>query len=130
MQASERVLLFSYLNSTYETGIKSPLDEAILQHGTLDITGYSKIDEIPFDFERRCLSVVVQHEEERLLITKGAPESVLAFCSAYESDGACKPLDGTMASTQQVREACTGSEFAGIPCTRGSLSLAPATREL
>ena len=94
-QTSERVLLFSSLNSTYETGIKSPLDEAILQHGTLDITGYSKIDEIPFDFERRCLSVVVQHNEERLLITKGAPESILAFCTEYESDGACKPLDGT-----------------------------------
>ena len=94
-KASERVLLLSYLNSTYETGIKSPLDEAILQHGTLDVGGYSKIDEIPFDFERRCLSVVVQHEEERLLITKGAPENILAFCTAYESDGACKPLDGT-----------------------------------
>ena len=93
-QTSERVLLFSSLNSTYETGIKSPLDEAILQHGTLDITGYSKIDEIPFDFERRCLSVVVQHKEERLLIIKGAPESILAFCTEYESDGACKPLDG------------------------------------
>ena len=95
-QASERVLLFGYLNSTYQTGIKSPLDEAILQHGTLDVTGYSKIGEIPFDFERRCLSVVVQHEEECLLITKGAPESVLAFCTAYESDGECKPLDGPM----------------------------------
>jgi P-type Mg2+ transporter len=94
-KASERVLLLSYLNSTYETGIKSPLDEAILQHGTLDVGGYSKIDEIPVDFERRCLSVVVQHEEERLLITKGAPENILAFCTAYESDGACKPLDGT-----------------------------------
>ena len=93
-QASERVLLLSYLNSIYETGIKSPLDEAILQHGTLDVGGYSKIDEIPFDFERRCLSVVVQHKEERLLITKGAPENILAFCTAYESYGACKPLDG------------------------------------
>ena len=56
-QASERVLLFGSLNSTYQTGIKSPLDEAILQHGTLDVSGYSKIGEIPFDFERRCLSV-------------------------------------------------------------------------
>ncbi|MGZ3646399.1 MAG: HAD-IC family P-type ATPase, partial [Ktedonobacteraceae bacterium] len=94
-KASERVLLLSYVNSTYETGIKSPLDEAILQHGTLDVGGYSKIDEIPFDFERRCLSVVVQHGEERLLITKGAPENILACCTAYESDGACKPLDGS-----------------------------------
>ena len=92
-KASDRVLLFGYLNSTYQTGIKSPLDEAILQHGTLDVAGYSKIGEIPFDFERRCLSVAVRHEEECLLITKGAPESVLAFCTAYESDGERKPLD-------------------------------------
>ena len=92
-QASDRVLLFGSLNSTYQTGIKSPLDEAILQHGTLDSGGYRKIDEIPFDFERRCLSVVLQHEEECLLITKGAPESVLALCTAYESDGEHKPLD-------------------------------------
>ncbi len=90
---SERVLLFGYLNSMYETGIKSPLDEAIVRHGTLDSDGYSKIGEIPFDFERRCLSVVVQHEEERLLIIKGAPERILALCTEYESDGERKTLD-------------------------------------
>jgi P-type Mg2+ transporter len=99
-QTSERVLLFSSLNSTYQTGIKSPLDEAILQHGTLDVAGYRKIDEIPFDFERRCLSVVVRHEEEYLLITKGAPESVLVCCNAYESDGESKPLDGVNGEVQ------------------------------
>jgi P-type Mg2+ transporter len=93
-KASERVLLFGYLNSTYQTGIKSPLDEALLRHGTLDVAGYGKIGEIPFDFERRCLSVTVRREEECLLITKGAPESVLAFCTAYESDGERKLLDG------------------------------------
>lgn len=91
---SDRVLLFAYLNSTYQTGIKSPLDEAILQHGTLDLAGYSKLGEIPFDFERRCLSVAVQHGDERLLITKGAPESILALCTAYERAGESKPLDG------------------------------------
>ncbi len=91
--ASDRVLLFAYLNSTYQTGIKSPLDEAILQHGTPDVTGYTKIGEIPFDFERRCLSVGVRYGEEYLLITKGAPESVLARCTSYESDGTCRPLD-------------------------------------
>src|SRR5579859_539990 len=91
---SDRVLLFIYVNSTYETGIKSPLDEAILRHGTVDVGGYSKVGEVPFDFERRCLSVAVRHEEERLLITKGAPESVLAFCTAYESNGERQPLDG------------------------------------
>ncbi len=93
-QESARVRLFGYINSTYQTGIKSPLDEAILQHGTLDVRGYSKIGEIPFDFERRCLSVIVRHEEACLLITKGAPERILACCTAYESNGECKPLDG------------------------------------
>ncbi|HKF38758.1 MAG TPA: HAD-IC family P-type ATPase, partial [Ktedonobacteraceae bacterium] len=91
-QESERVLLFGYLNSSYETGIKSPLDEAILGSGSVDISGYSKIDEIPFDFERRCLSVVVRHQDEYLLITKGAPESVLPLCSDYEIGGERKPL--------------------------------------
>ena len=93
-KTSDRVLLFSYLNSSYETGIRSPLDEAILQHGSTDITGYSKVGEIPFDFERRCLSVIVRHEDELLLITKGAPESILPLCSAYEVDGERKALDG------------------------------------
>ncbi len=92
-QASERVLLFGYLNSTYETGIKSPLDDAILQYGSVDSSGYSKVGEIPFDFERRRLSVIVQHQDERLLITKGAPESVLPCCSTYEINNASKPLD-------------------------------------
>ena len=92
-QASDRVLLFGYLNSSYETGIKSPLDEAILQYGSVDISGYSKVGEIPFDFERRRLSVIVQHQDELLLITKGAPESVLPFCSTYEINNASKPLD-------------------------------------
>src|SRR5581483_2673393 len=83
-----------YLNSIYESGIKSPLDEAILQHGTLDVGGYSKIGEIPFDFERRCLSVVVRHEDTYLLIIKGAPESILPRCTEYEIAGERKPLDG------------------------------------
>lgn len=92
-QASDRVLLFGYLNSSYETGIKSPLDDAILQYGSVDISGYSKVGEIPFDFERRRLSVIVQRQDELLLITKGAPESVLPFCSTYEINNANKPLD-------------------------------------
>jgi P-type Mg2+ transporter len=90
---SERVLLFGYLNSTYQTGIKSPLDQALLQHGTVDISAYSKVGEVPFDFERRCLSVVVRHESESLLIIKGAPESILQKCSAYESNGERKPME-------------------------------------
>ncbi len=92
-QASDRVLLFGYLNCAYDTGIKSPLDDAILQYGKVDGRGYSKVGEIPFDFERRRLSVIVQHGDELLLLTKGAPESVLPFCSTYELNEVNKPLD-------------------------------------
>jgi Mg2+-importing ATPase len=99
-QASERVLLFGSLNSTYESGIKSPLDEAIVRHAHIDVAGYSKISEIPFDFERRCLSVVVRHEDAYLLITKGAPESILARCTAYEIAGERKLLDGVDGKVQ------------------------------
>jgi len=92
-QPSEQVLLFGYINSSYQTGIKSPLDEAILRSGTVDVSAYSKVGEVPFDFERRCLSVVVRHKQENLLIIKGAPENILSHCSEYESQGEHKPME-------------------------------------
>ncbi len=100
-QESERVLLFGYLNSTYETGIKSPLDQAILRQSDRDISGYSKVGEIPFDFERRRLSVIVRHEHGFLLITKGAPESVFPCYCACERDGERHPLESTSSGTSE-----------------------------
>lgn len=90
---SDRVFLYAYLNSFYETGIKSPLDAAILQHGPLDTQAYRKIREIPFDFERRRLSVVVEDAKGPLLITKGAPESVVDLCLDYEAGPERRPCD-------------------------------------
>ncbi|MGZ3583217.1 MAG: magnesium-translocating P-type ATPase [Ktedonobacterales bacterium] len=81
---ANRTLLLAYINSTYETGIRSPLDATILAHTQIDVGAYQKLDEIPFDFERRRLSVVVAHGDERILITKGAPESILPQCIAFE----------------------------------------------
>src|SRR5579875_132147 len=92
-QSSERVLLLAYLNSSYEAGIRSPLDTAILEHKQLDVSRYQKRTELPFDFERRRLSVVATSEEHTFLITKGAPESVLEVCDQYEIDGTPHPLD-------------------------------------
>jgi P-type Mg2+ transporter len=91
--SSQRVLLYAYINSFCETGIKSPLDAAILQQRQLDVQDYRKVREIPFDFERRRLSVVVEHENGPILIAKGAPESVMDVCMQYELDGQSKPLD-------------------------------------
>lgn len=90
---SDQVLLYAYLNSFHETGIKSPLDTAILQRSSLDIQAYRKVREIPFDFERRRLSIVVAEKSGPLLITKGAPESVIDLCSECEVDGQCRPFD-------------------------------------
>jgi Mg2+-importing ATPase len=82
------------LNSAYETGIQNPLDRAVLDHPRPAIDGYQKLDEVPFDFERRCISVVVETQKGgRLLITKSAPESVVPRCTAYEVGGARVPLD-------------------------------------
>jgi Mg2+-importing ATPase len=76
---SDRVFALAYVNSRLETGIRSPLDAAVLKHRELDVSGYRKIDELPFDFERRRLSIAVElsGSTERILITKGAPEPIL-----------------------------------------------------
>jgi Mg2+-importing ATPase len=81
---SEKVLLYSFLNSSNETGLKSPLDEAILRYKDIDVKDYQKIDEVPFDFTRRRVSVVVKHERQRFLIAKGAPEEIIKVCSYCE----------------------------------------------
>ena len=86
-QPCEKVFVLAFLNSLHESGITNPLDEAIkerhrsdpldtavLKHDRPDIHDYQKVDEIPFDFERRRVSIVVKHNDETLLITKGAPE--------------------------------------------------------
>ena len=75
------------LNSTFQTGLRSPMDEAILRHEHPDVVRYHLCDEIPFDFQRRRISVVVEDAGERILITKGAPESVLPVCTTVESAG-------------------------------------------
>jgi Mg2+-importing ATPase len=82
----EKVLVYSFLNSYHETGLKSPLDNAILRHKNIDIKDYRKIDEIPFDFTRRRVSVVVEQEKKhmRFLISKGAPEEIMKVCLRYE----------------------------------------------
>lgn len=83
-QETERVLQLAYLNSYFESGLKSPLDDAILQHHEVVVSGWRKIDEVPFDFERRRVSVLVQSEKMRMLVVKGAPEDILNLCTHYE----------------------------------------------
>src|SRR5262249_27076017 len=81
-----------------QTGLKSLIDRAILDHeelqGRVPSNGYSKIDEIPFDFVRKVMSVVVQTPEHKhRLIAKGAPEAIFKRCANFELDGKFYPMD-------------------------------------
>lgn len=84
-KASEKTLLYAYLNSTYQTAFVNPIDEAIRQYRQLDISAYSKVDEVPYDFVRKRLSILVKRNGEHIMLTKGALSNVLAACSSAES---------------------------------------------
>jgi P-type Mg2+ transporter len=90
---SEKVFLYSFLNSSYQTGLRSPLDEAILKHEEVGSLRYGRIDEIPFDFVRKRLSVVIGDSEQIIMVTKGAPEEIAKVVSKYEFDGTIHPID-------------------------------------
>jgi len=90
---SERVLELAYFNSFFETGVKSPLDEAILAHGQIDPGTWQKIDEVPFDFERRRVSVLIDDGSRRWLVVKGAPDEIVGLCTRYEDTDAPLPVE-------------------------------------
>jgi Mg2+-importing ATPase len=110
---SDAPLFFARLNSHFETGIRSPLDTAILACPPgAGIEAYSKVDEIPFDFERRRLSIVVDQAGVRQLIAKGAPEGILAAASTYGSETGELPLTAAArAQCQKTYEALSARGF-------------------
>jgi len=97
-EEDEFALQLAYLNSLHQTGLKNPLDKAVLDHDaemvSKKVERYKKVDEMPFDFVRRRMSVVVQHPGERpLLLTKGAPEGILELCIKHSTHGTEHPFD-------------------------------------
>lgn len=91
-----QVLELVYMNSRLQAGLRSAMDDAILAHASVPVEGYRKIDEIPFDFTRRRLSVIVEHEKQHLLITKGESESTLNACTHAFIDGELLVLDSDL----------------------------------
>ena len=81
---SEKALLYAYINASYETGFTNPLDEAIRKHRQFDLAHISKLDEVPYDFIRKRLTILVAKDDAHLMITKGALSNVLAVCSGAE----------------------------------------------
>lgn len=86
-QSSEHVLRYAYLNSAFQTGLKNPLDQAVLAFKHLNTGESKKIDEIPYDFQRKRLSIVISAGKSRELVTKGQPEEVVKVCSHYAMSG-------------------------------------------
>ena len=107
-EESERVLEYAYLNSFHQTGLKNLLDVAVLErldvHHRLEAgSKFSKIDEIPFDFQRRRMSVIVaERGGSHLLICKGAVEEVFRACSRVEQQGAAVALEQAHAAELQA----------------------------
>ncbi|MEP7172173.1 MAG: magnesium-translocating P-type ATPase [Aestuariivirga sp.] len=106
---SEEVRLLAFLNAAFETGIENPLDAAIIAAGKqagLGTQGFIKIDEIPYDFQRRRLSIVVAAADaplQHLFVVKGAFANVIDICTSFERDGAVVPLDAkTRAEFEQI----------------------------
>jgi Mg2+-importing ATPase len=84
---NDDVLRFAYINSFYQTGLRNILDRAILKHEKLLVKQYKKVDEVPFDFSRKIMSVVVEMDGKHTIVTKGAPEEIFKRCTKFELDG-------------------------------------------
>ena len=119
---SKKVALYAYLNAAFETGFTNPIDLAIRDQAACDITGYEKLDEVPYDFIRKRLTILVGHEGHRVMITKGAVSNVLSVCTAAETaDGATINLKEIETQIQELVK--TASE-------QGSRTLALAYRDV
>jgi Mg2+-importing ATPase len=137
--ASEEVLRYAFLNASYQTGLENPLDEAVIaeagKHG-LDLGSYAKTDEVPYDFVRKRLSVIVTDPSGlSLMIIKGALEGVLGICTHVRRDGADVPLDAAGREDIETRYAewsSQGYRVLGVavkPAACGTLGLTPCARD-
>ncbi|MFH1008110.1 MAG: magnesium-translocating P-type ATPase [Candidatus Latescibacterota bacterium] len=90
---SEDVLNYAYLNSFYQTGLRNLIDRTILEHADLDVErNCTLVDELPFDFQRRRMSVVIDYEGDHVLVCKGAVEEIYSVCSHYQIGDEVYPL--------------------------------------
>ena len=103
---SDRVLFHAYLNAFYEKGFSNPIDEAIRSYKEQDISGYKKVDEVPYDFIRKRLSILVEKDGRHLMVTKGALSNVLAVCPIAENKAGDKIDMATVG--QQIQQKIQG----------------------
>ena len=116
---SDKVLLHAYVNAFYETGFSNPIDDAIRAHRKFDLAGYSKVGEIPYDFLRKRLSILVAHDNSHLMVTKGALKNVLEVCSKAENGaGAIVDIAALQGEIQHQLEEFSGKGYRtlGVAC--------------
>jgi P-type Mg2+ transporter len=106
-RASEEVLRYAYLNAVFETGLVNPIDEAIRSHHPFDLAGCTKLDEVPYDFVRKRLTVLVADHDRHLMVTKGALAEVLEACAT------ARAADGNEVPIAAVRERI-GARFSAL----------------
>jgi Mg2+-importing ATPase len=95
---SEKVVRHAYINASFESGFANPIDDAIRATAHSDLSGYGKLDELPYDFIRKRLSILVSCQGKNVLMTKGAVDNILSVCIAAES------ADGTLHPIAEVRD--------------------------
>ncbi len=108
-QPSEKTLLYAHLNACYQTGYTNPIDAAIVAYRAIDVTSYQKLDEEPYDFIRKRLSILVGQGETHLMVTKGALSNVLDVCTTAATAGG----DVVELSTLKPRIQKQFEEFSG-----------------
>jgi len=132
-EESDEVLEMAYLNSYYQTGLKNLLDVAVLEHADVHQelkpgTNYRKVDEIPFDFIRRRMSVVVsEREDHHELITKGAVDEILSVCTRVRHGDAIEPLTPELLA--RIREVTAELNEEGLRVVAVAAKEVPPARE-
>jgi len=114
---SEKVLLYAYLNSSMETGFVNPIDSSIRNLNVQGAEGYKKLDEVPYDFIRKRLSILVSKDNTELMISKGALQNILDVCSQAEScDGACQNIADVREQilNQMLNDSTRGCRVLGV----------------
>lgn len=110
--SNDKVLLYAYLNAFYETGFTNPIDEAIRTFKPVDLKAYKKQDEIPYDFIRKRLSIVVTHDDQHLMVTKGALTNILEVCTLAETkEGTTVKIDTVKDQIQKHFEEFSNQGF-------------------
>jgi Mg2+-importing ATPase len=108
---SERTLFHAYVNATFQTGFVDPIDTAVRDHRSFDLAAWRRLDEVPYDFTRKRISVLVTDGRRHVLVSKGAVEAMLSVCSAAEIGDASVPIAESEREIRQRYASLSGEGF-------------------